>query len=195
MAKQYKVIVNNGKAAENKIVEVVAATGRNGQPVRIKAEQGFKYQLQELQRTQEAAPEYVKVKRIGKDLHVIFEGQRDADLIIEGYYEVMTTPYNGLVGRAENGSFYEYIPEDPNVKGLVPNLREGALPINVALGGAEVSGAGAAIAGVLFGGFGGLGWLGGVAGVAAAAAIANKDSTNNTNNVDPTTNGLSLIHI
>jgi hypothetical protein len=194
MAKQYKVIGNNGKAGENKIVEVVGGVGRNGQPVRIKAEQGLKYQLQEMQRHQETAPDHVKVKRIGKDLHVIFQGQRDADLIIEGYYEVMTTPYNGLVGRAENGSFYEYIPEDPSVKGLVPNLREGALPINVALGGAEVSGAGAAIAGAAFGGFGALGLIGGVAagvlGGAAIASVANKKSSDTgTVPVDPSLPG------
>jgi hypothetical protein len=170
MSKQYKVIVNTGKSGDNQVVDIWPGAGRGGQPVRIKAQAGVKYQLQELQRQQQTAPEYVKVKRVGKDLLVVFEGQREADLIIENYYEVMSTPSNNLIGRAENGNFYEYIPEDPRAQGLVPNLREDSLPINVALGGAEVSGAGAAIA---LGGaaFGGWGWMGGLGASLAAGAV------------------------
>jgi hypothetical protein len=62
----------------------------------------------------------------------------------------MPEGYNGVIGQAENGSFYEYIPEDPDVKGLIPELADGGQAVSVALGGAEVSNAGAAV-GVLLG--------------------------------------------
>ena len=50
MAKQYKVLVNAGKAENNKVVDVQQGAGDRGQAVRIKAEGGLKYQLQELGR-------------------------------------------------------------------------------------------------------------------------------------------------
>jgi hypothetical protein len=50
MSKQYKVIVNTGKSGDNHVVDIWPGAGRGGQPVRIKAQAGVKYQLQELQR-------------------------------------------------------------------------------------------------------------------------------------------------
>ena len=90
-------------------------------------------------------PDYIKVKRVGKHLHILFEDETEASLIIEDYYEVMPEGYNGVIGQAENGLFYEYIPEDPRVPGLIPELAEGGRAVNVALGGAEVIPMGAAL--------------------------------------------------
>jgi hypothetical protein len=50
MAKTYKVIVNTGKEKADPTIEVVQGAGDRGQPVRIKAQAGAKYQLQELER-------------------------------------------------------------------------------------------------------------------------------------------------
>jgi hypothetical protein len=139
MAKQYKVVVNGGKFGDAQTVQVTEGAGRYGRPVKIKAQAGVKYQLQELERNQQTAPEHVKVKRVGKNLHVLFSGQSEADLILEDYYSVMPPSHQGLIGQAENGRIYQYIPEDPSIQGLVANLREGAAPINVALGTAQVN--------------------------------------------------------
>ena len=148
MAKQYKVLVNTGKEADNRVLEISGNAGEKNAPLRIKAKAGTKYQLQEItdaSSTKPVAPDYVKTRRVGKNLLVIFEGEKEASLIIEDYYDVVTEGYNGLIGQAENGSYYQYIPEDPNVEGLVPNLRDGGEAVNVALGGEEVQAAGAAV--------------------------------------------------
>ncbi len=115
MAKQYKVLVNTGKADSNAAVDVQQGAGDRGQPVRIKAQAGAKYQLQEMGRNKPVGPDYIKARRVGKNLHILFEGENQASLIIEDYYGQMAPGYNGVIGQAENGAFYEYIPEDPRV--------------------------------------------------------------------------------
>jgi hypothetical protein len=196
MAKQYKVLVNTGKAENNSTVDVPRnAAGKDA--VRIKAKAGAKYQLQELNEqtgNKPLGPDYVKTKRVGKNLHILFEGETEASVIIEDYYEVSPEGYNGLIGQAENGNFYEYIPEDPKTDGLVPNLRDGAQAINVALGGNEVQAAGAAVAAFAFGPL--LGSLG-LAGAAAAAAAAGGAGATGGAVIPATPSGLtlSLIHI
>ena len=125
MAKKFKVLVNTGKAENNESFDVTQGQGMRGQPLRIKAQTGAKYQLQDLEKAQGVAPQYVKVKRMGKNLHLMFEESQEADVIIEDYYEVMPNGSNSVLGQAENGSFYEFIPEDPNVKGLISELADG----------------------------------------------------------------------
>ena len=71
MAKQYKVLVHTGKADNNQTIDIQAGAAERGQPVRIKALAGAKYQLQEMQRNEQVAPDYIKVKRVGKHLHVV----------------------------------------------------------------------------------------------------------------------------
>ena len=171
MAKPYKVIVKAGNE-QSQTIEVKPGAGDSGQAVRIKAQAGAKYQLQEGHRDHKNAPDTIKVRRQGKNLLIIFEGETQHALIIEDYYEVMPEGYNALIGQAENGSFYEYIPEDPKVSGLVPLLGDGAQAVSVALGGAEVSGAGAAL-GVLA--FSPLMGLLGLGAAGAAAYLANRD--------------------
>ena len=169
-SKQYKVLVNSSKAENKQILEIAQGAGDRGQPARIKAQVGVKYQLEEVAQDKNVAPQYVKAKRVGKDLHITFEGDSAADLIIEDYYSVMPEGYNAVVGQAENGAFYEYLPEDPSVKGLISELTDGAQGVNVALGGQEVQGAGAAVGILAAAAFNPLAAVLGVAGAAAAAA-------------------------
>ena len=173
MAKKFKVLVNTGKAESNQSLDVTQGQGSLGQPLRIKAQAGTKYQLQDLEKAKGVAPQYVKVKRVGKNLHLLFEGSQEADVIIEDYYEVMPDGYNAVLGQAENGNFYEYIPEDPSVKGLISELADGGQLVSVALGGSEVLGSGAAV-GLLAVNplLGALGLAGAGAGAAALVAAA-----------------------
>jgi len=171
MSKKFKLIVSTGNTDNNQTVDVTQGQGGRGQPVLLKAKAGAKYQLLDLEKAKAVGPDYVKVKRVGKNLHILFEDSTEADVIIEDYYEVMPEGYNGVVGQAENGNFYEYIPEDPDVKGLIPQLADGGQAVSVALGGAEVAGSGAALAILAFNPLlAGLGLVG--AGAAAAAAAA-----------------------
>jgi hypothetical protein len=194
MAKQYKVLVHTGKADNNQTLDIQAGAAERGQPVRIKALAGAKYQLQEMQRNEQVAPDYIKVKRVGKHLHVLFEDQQQPSLIIEDYYDVMPQGYNGVIGQAENGSFYEYIPEDPKSAGLVPLLSDGAQAASVALGGAEVSGVGAALGVVGVAGLSPLlGLLGlGAVGAGAYAANRNNNSATAPAPAEPINDGRSL---
>jgi hypothetical protein len=138
MAKQYKVIAQNGKDTAREVL-VEQGLGARGKPVKIKAVAGVQYVLEDLQRDQAVGPDWVKVRRVGKNLLVIFPGETEASLILENYYEVMPAGHEGLIGRTESGQYYPYIPEDPRTMGLVPLLRDGAQPVNVALGNAEVT--------------------------------------------------------
>ena len=174
MAKHYKILVNTGKESDNRVLDVPHRAAAKGKPLHIKAQSGNKYQLQEMAERagdKNVAPDYVKTRRVGKDLHIIFEGDKEASIIIDDYYDTFPKGYNGLIGQAENGSFYEYVPEDPNPEGLVPNLRDGAEPVNSALGGSEVQPAGAAVGLLLFNPLiGALGLLGAAAAVSSTNA-------------------------
>jgi Bacterial Ig-like domain len=168
-AKQYKVVASQGQSNKNLVIDITQGAGDRGDTVRIKAQAGVKYQLLEVGKGQNVAPDNVKAKRIGKDLHIIFENDQNADLIIEDYYAVMPDGYNAVIGQAENGNFYEYFPQDPDPKGLITQLTEGEPAVNMALGGSEVLGSGAAVAVFAFNPLlGALGALG-AAGVASAA--------------------------
>ena len=61
------------------------------------------------------APENIKIKRVGNDLHIGFEDGSsdplDADLIIQDYYGHDGVTSNLLIGLHENGSYYAYVPE------------------------------------------------------------------------------------
>ena len=145
MNKIYKVVVTLGKDGPQRILDLQQGAGDKGQAVRLKAEAGARYLVQEITPTKNTAPENLKVRRVGKDLQVIFENDDTPSLIVEDYYQVMPADYNGLVGQAENGAFYEYIPEDPEIGGLVQMLPENGEAVNMALGVAEVSGVAAAL--------------------------------------------------
>ena len=172
----YKVTIKNGQSGTQQGKDLPSPADGQPSPARVKAQAGDKYQLEALSGDQRFAPDKVKLKRVGSNLHIALDEAADASLIVEDYYSVMPEGYNGVVGQAENGNFYEYIPEDPDVKGLIPQLADGGQAVSVALGGAEVVGSGAAIALLAFNPLlAGLGLLS--AGAAAAAAGAGGGGT------------------
>lgn len=91
MNKKYKIILSTGKPENDQQIELQQGAGARGQGARLKAQPGMKLQLFEagLDKQKNVAPDYIKVRRKGKDLLLMFEGGTEADLIIEDYYEVM----------------------------------------------------------------------------------------------------------
>ncbi|OYU31301.1 MAG: hypothetical protein CFE39_09180 [Comamonadaceae bacterium PBBC2] len=165
MKKTYQIKINQGK--DSKVLDVTPA-GTKGQAVTIKAEAGARYQLVDTETSY--GPENIRASRQGKDLKISFEGSNTTDLVIEDYYKVSPEGYNGLIGETESGKFYEYIPESASGMASVPMLAESGPVVGMALGGAEVAPAGAAV-GVLAAGLFSP-WLVGAGALGAAAAAA-----------------------
>ena len=131
MAEKFKLLVGPGKNQAAQTIDI----DQGGKPVTVKAQAGVRYQLAKADSPQ--APHTVRAKRAGKDLQVFLEDSQQADLVIENYYDEMPAGFNALVGQAENGSVYEYIPENANAASLVPNLADGGNLVGMALGGSE----------------------------------------------------------
>lgn len=134
-----------------------------GKGVHIKAHSNVKYVFTE--KSNGYAPENMAVKRVGKDLHIAFEGSDidDPDLIIEGYYDESD---ESIVGQAENGLYYEYIPEGADLSDAVSGLKNG-VSSGQALGGEGFSSALAEEGGIST-----LTWVGALLGVGAVAGLA-----------------------
>ncbi|WP_264695184.1 Calx-beta domain-containing protein [Moraxella bovis] len=101
------------------IKELTLAT-HDGQPDVIKADKNVNYEF--FDHSIGRAPNHIIAKRKGKDLHVSFEreGQND-DLIIEGFFE---DEYKALIGVAEDGHYYYYIPDTGEVADYVTQLQD-----------------------------------------------------------------------
>jgi Bacterial Ig-like domain len=165
MNKTYRVKINQAND-KGELVEVPVARPEGG-PVRLKVLGGARYQL--VDPDTGLGPENIRVDRKGGDLRVYFEGRSVPDLVLEDYYEAMAPGFNALIGEAENGRFYEYIPESAAGAASVPALTEEMAFSSLALGAMEVSPAGAAVGTLVAAGFPWLGLAGAGAAVAAAS--------------------------
>jgi VCBS repeat-containing protein len=176
MAKTYKILVNDGKGTDIQPVNVVQGAGASGEHVRLVAKRGWRYELQDELKGKGVAPDQVRIKRVGKSMTLMFDGSQNADVVIEDFYAENTDADkdNGmpkLVGTAENGNMYEYVPQDPAVSSMPAELKDGNTPVIMALGGGPLSGEFVLSALPLVAAAGGVsGWL--VAGGVAAAAAA-----------------------
>ena len=181
MSKNISVKINNGK-------ETVEAVKFNTakQKVVLKAQPNVNYEL--VDDATQYAPEMIDTKRVGNDLYIAFEGtdiNKDVDLVLEGYYEHDNTEL--LLGLAEDGQYYAYVPQSGVESDAVTLLAEQVFAPQ-ALGGNSVA--------TPFWAFN-PNWLWVAAGVAAIGgiiAIVNDDgngssSNKNTNNSDSTNNG------
>ena len=131
MTKTYQIKINQGK--DSKALDIPQA-GTKGQAVTVKAVSGARYQL--IDPETGYGPENIRASRQGKDLKVSFEGSKTTDLVIEDYYKVSAETFNGLIGEAESGKFYEYIPENAAGMASVPMLADAGQVVGMALGGA-----------------------------------------------------------
>jgi hypothetical protein len=66
MAKTYKVLVNDGKGADSNAVQVMQGAGDKGSPVRLVAQRGVRYELQDVAKGKGFAPDQVRLKRVGQ---------------------------------------------------------------------------------------------------------------------------------
>ena len=104
MKTSLNLLVVDGKKVIN--TASVSATAK-GQPVHIKAVDGAKYLLSS--GDNQAAPEHMLVKRVGKDLQIFSEdGDTTPAAIVDGFYD-----HQGeLSGLAADGTYHTYINQD-----------------------------------------------------------------------------------
>lgn len=113
---------------ENGTVRVVdVPTGKNITTFITPEEGKFSFELLDLETG--LAPNGIVVKRQGNDLAVIFENSEQEDLIIEGYYNSDEPAL--IIGLAEDGQYYAYIPESGLNGEAIPNLHETVLASEV----------------------------------------------------------------
>ncbi|WP_201580510.1 BapA/Bap/LapF family large adhesin [Psychrobacter sp. Pi2-52] len=167
----------------NNKVETVAehtVVLKNETPTVIKAVNRTNYEL--LDTTVNRAPNNVVTKRVDKNLHISFENDgQGPDLIIEGFYD---NADSALIGMAEDGSYYYYLPDTGDVADYVTELQMGEAQSQSLAGDTQISPwwVGATEAE----GFAALPWLLGLAGVGvAAAALGGGGGDDNDNDSAP----------
>ncbi|WP_333613014.1 Ig-like domain-containing protein, partial [Psychrobacter sp.] len=163
--------------AEHKVVT------KDGTPTIIKAVNNTNYEI--LDESTGRAPNHIITKRIDKNLHLSFENDSETpDLIIEGFYDDADS---ALIGMAEDGSYYYYIPDSGEVADYVTELEIGDIQ-GQALGG-NAQATPWWIGATETEGFDALPWLAGLAGVGLlGAALGSSSSSNSDNNKPPVDN-------
>ncbi|WP_158273315.1 Ig-like domain-containing protein [Limnohabitans sp. WS1] len=188
----YKVTIKNGQSGTQQGKDLPSPADGQPSPARVKAQAGDKYQLEALSGDQRVAPDKVKLKRVGSNLHIALDEAADASLIVEDYYSVMPEGYNGVIGQAENGNLYEYAAEDfasaTQASGATSPWPLDGQEMNAVLGGQAVVTSSAAVGVLAFNPL--LATLG-LVGAAGAAAGAGS-SGNATNTETPSVTVLKL---
>jgi large repetitive protein len=113
------------------VVSLNAARTSAQGPLKLTAKSGALYQLTEA--ATGFAPQQIQVRRKGKDLHISLEQNHPdrPDLIIENYFGVENAV---VVGQAENGQHYPFIPDTARDIHAIDKLADGAT-ITQVLGG------------------------------------------------------------
>ncbi|WP_201551171.1 Ig-like domain-containing protein [Psychrobacter fjordensis] len=116
----------------HKTINQIEVVTQDGVPTVIQATDKVNYEFHDTAINR--APNHIITKRIKNDLHVSFEENgEDSDLIIEGFYD---NPDSALVGIAEDGEYYYYIPDTGETYDYVTQLENGDVE-GQALGGEE----------------------------------------------------------
>ncbi|PYE38359.1 Ig-like domain-containing protein, partial [Psychrobacter fozii] len=116
----------------HKTINQIEVVTQDGIPTVIQATDKVNYEFHDTAINR--APNHIITKRIKNDLHVSFEENgEDSDLIIEGFYD---NPDSALVGIAEDGEYYYYIPDTGETYDYVTQLESGDVE-GQALGGEE----------------------------------------------------------
>ncbi|MDN3454646.1 Calx-beta domain-containing protein, partial [Psychrobacter sp. APC 3350] len=124
------IIVKTNDATQT--IDQVPVVTQDGKPTIITAMDKVNYEFHDTAIGR--APNHIITKRLKNDLHVSFEEDgEDSDLIIEGFYD---NEERALLGIAEDGEYYYYIPDTGETYDYVTQLEEGAVE-GQALGGTE----------------------------------------------------------
>ena len=166
MNKTYLIKINSSEAT---VQTIEIRTGQAPAIVKIKGH----VNVELVDESTGKAPQKIEARREGKNLRVIIaDGDSDrSELILQNFYDEGD---NHLIGMAENGQVFEYVPAGGENAFYIPNMAEGADGMQV-LGGANLSSAmwtpldpAASLAGLSPWALGALGALG----LGAVAAIA-----------------------
>ena len=128
MAKLAELVTHLKNGSEVKYL-VSDDAGNTGKQLVIQANKNIKtYELKEV--TSKFAPNQILVKRVGKDLviHMDVDGKAGEsseapDIILKDYY---SDNFGQLVGVAEDGNIYPYIPQEGEVTLLSQNMADSA---------------------------------------------------------------------
>ena len=104
MAKRYKVVVNMVKGEQ-----AIDLAVQSGQALRVWAASGANYLLQASDERGVAVALVVKAKRVGKDLHLLFDAADSAQVVLIGYFDVASEHHTPLLGRMPDGSLRGYV--------------------------------------------------------------------------------------
>ena len=117
---------------KEQLAETIITT-KDGKPTIIKAGEGVNYEL--FDHSIGRAPNHIITKRVDNDLHVSVEREgQESDLIIKDFYD---NDQQALIGIAEDGNYYHYIPDTGEVYDYVTQLEAGDVE-GQALGGEEM---------------------------------------------------------
>jgi hypothetical protein len=134
MTQKFRLFIREGQDQVVQTMDIERSASGQAKPVTVKAQAGMRYQL--AQADTPLAPHTLRANRVGKNLHLFLEDSQQADVIIENYYEEMPVGAQGLVGQAENGLVYEYIPQNANPAEWIHKFTDGGQWVSMALGGA-----------------------------------------------------------
>lgn len=128
MINDIQIITKSTKTAKESTVVVKVGAGKTGQPTVIKAQAGSTYELRDIIKNR--APDQVLFKRKGKDLLILLNAEgtdadkdQPADIVIENYYGEGKAK---LVGIAEDGQYYTYLPQEGTTDLLSWKIADGA---------------------------------------------------------------------
>ncbi|STZ09894.1 Uncharacterised protein [Moraxella caviae] len=103
----------------NETLQEITVVTKDGQPTVVKAQKNVNYEFIDLAKN--VAPDHIITKRVGNDLHISLEDEgKEDDLILEGFYDHEDSA--ALIGQAENGEYYYYIPDTGEVADYVTKL-------------------------------------------------------------------------
>ncbi|MGP4715003.1 Ig-like domain-containing protein, partial [Psychrobacter sp. T6-6] len=113
------IIVKTNNTTET--VSQIEVVTKDGIPTVIQASERVNYEFHD--NAINRAPNHIITKRIKNDLHVSFEKEgEESDLIVEGFYD---SADSALLGIAEDGEYYYYIPDTGETYDYVTQLEVG----------------------------------------------------------------------
>ena len=113
------IVVKTNDATQT--ISQIEVVTKDGIPTVIKASAKVNYEFHDNKINR--APNHIITKRVKNDLHVSFEEEgEESDLIIEGFYD---SADSALLGIAEDGEYYYYIPDTGETYDYVTQLEVG----------------------------------------------------------------------